>query len=128
PHASGPRPARSTMTTSTERAKAPVDGATTPAPSTTPRPIPRSDFAEEPATVGQRVLVGIFVAVPLLALIAAIPLAWGWGFLGWHDVVIALVFYYFTGLGITVGFHRYFTHGSVTAQTGLGGAVGGFGT
>ncbi len=117
------------MTTSTERAKAPVDGdgATTPAPAT-PRPIPRSDFAEEPATVGQRVLVGIFVAVPLLALIAAIPLAWGWGFLGWHDVVIALVFYYLTGLGITVGFHRYFTHGSFKAKTGLRVALAVFGT
>ncbi|HXP57052.1 MAG TPA: fatty acid desaturase, partial [Streptosporangiaceae bacterium] len=67
----------------------------------------------------QRALVGVFVAVPLLALIAAIPLAWGWGFLGWHDVVIALVFYWMTGLGITVGFHRYFTHGSFKARTGL---------
>jgi stearoyl-CoA desaturase (delta-9 desaturase) len=116
------------MTTSTERAKAPVDGATTPAPSTTTRPIPRSDFAEEPATVFQRTLVGVFVAVPLLALLAAIPLAWGWGFLGWHDVVIALVFYWLTGLGITVGFHRYFTHGSFKAKTGLRVALAVFGT
>ena len=106
------------MATSTERAKVPVDGAT-PAPSPTTRPVPRSDFAEEPATIFQRTLVGVFVAVPLLALIAAIPLAWGWGFLGWHDVVIALGFYYMTGLGITVGFHRYFTHGSFKAKTGL---------
>ena len=66
----------------------------------------------------QRVLVGVFVAVPLLALVAAIPLMWGWG-LGWHDVVIALVFYWVSGLGITVGYHRYFTHGSFKAKTGL---------
>ena len=52
------------------------------------------------------------------ALVAAIPLLWGWG-LGWHDVIIALVFYWVSGLGITVGYHRYFTHGSFKAKTGL---------
>jgi len=67
----------------------------------------------------QRVLVGVFVGVPLLAVIAAIPLAWAYGFLSWHDVVIALPFYIVSGLGITVGYHRYFTHGSFKAKTGL---------
>jgi len=78
----------------------------------------RPDFEEEPTSTFERVLVGVFVAVPLVALVAAIPLLWGWG-LGWHDVVIALVFYWVSGLGITVGFHRYFTHGSFKAKTGL---------
>jgi stearoyl-CoA desaturase (delta-9 desaturase) len=78
----------------------------------------RPDFEEEPSSTFQRVLVGVFVAVPLVALVAAIPLLWGWG-LGWHDVVIALVFYWVSGLGITVGYHRYFTHGSFKAKTGL---------
>jgi len=62
--------------------------------------------------------VGTFVAVPLLALVAAIPLAWGWG-LGWRDVIIAVAFYYFCGLGVTVGLHRYFTHGSFKAVRGF---------
>ena len=115
------------MTISTERAKTPVADPSIPAtPTITPR-TPRSDFADEPATRAQRTLVGVFVVVPLLALIAAIPLAWGWG-LGWHDVIIALAFYWLTGLGVTVGFHRYFTHGSFKARTGLRVALAVFGT
>jgi stearoyl-CoA desaturase (Delta-9 desaturase) len=78
-----------------------------------------SEFEEEPSSTFQRVLVGVFVGVPLAAVIAAIPLAWAWGLLGWHDVVIALIFYWVSGLGITVGYHRYFTHGSFKAKTGL---------
>jgi stearoyl-CoA desaturase (delta-9 desaturase) len=80
--------------------------------------VPKSDFEDQPASLTQRIIVGVFVGVPTLALIAAIPFAWGWG-LGWHDVVIAAVFYWITGLGITVGYHRYFTHGSFKAKTPL---------
>src|ERR1700744_5775340 len=115
------------MTPSPTRAKAPIADVSAPSePATTPRSA-RSDFDDAPATFAQRFLVGVFVVVPLLALIAAIPLAWGWG-LGWHDVVIALVFYWLTGLGVTVGFHRYFTHGSFKAKTGLRVALAVFGT
>jgi stearoyl-CoA desaturase (Delta-9 desaturase) len=79
---------------------------------------PKSDFEDEPASLAQQIIVGVFVGVPMLALVAAIPFAWGWG-LGWHDVVIAAFFYWLTGLGITVGYHRYFTHGSFKAKTPL---------
>jgi stearoyl-CoA desaturase (delta-9 desaturase) len=72
----------------------------------------------ERTSVFDRVLVGVFVAVPLVALIAAVPLAWGWG-LGWHDIVLAIAFYYVTGLGVSVGLHRYFTHGSFKAVRGF---------
>ncbi len=82
-----------------------------------PAPVPgraRPDLDPEQDPTGERILVGIFVVVPMLALLAAVPLAWGWG-LGWHDVVIAIAFYYISGLGISAGFHRYFTHGSFKA-------------
>src|SRR6266567_1494211 len=87
---------------------------------TQPRPAQRGrpDLEDEPISPAQRFLVGLFVAVPLAALVAAIPLMWGWG-LGWHDVLIALAFYWLSGLGVTVGYHRYFTHGSFKAKTGL---------
>jgi len=67
--------------------------------------------------VEQIVLFG-FITVPFLALLAAVPLAWGWG-LSWHDIVIATVMYAVAGHGITVGFHRYFTHGSFRAKRWL---------
>jgi stearoyl-CoA desaturase (delta-9 desaturase) len=76
------------------------------------------EIEPEPAGGGERVLVGVFVIIPLLAVLAAAPLAWGWG-LGWHDIVIGLVAYVVSGLGIAVGFHRYFTHGSFKATRGL---------
>ncbi len=52
---------------------------------------------------------------PLAAVAAAVPLAWG-HFVHWRDLVIAVVLYAVTGHGITVGFHRYFTHGSFKAR------------
>nr|WP_184929335.1 acyl-CoA desaturase [Saccharothrix ecbatanensis] len=63
-------------------------------------------------------LVKLFVVIPALALAAAVPLAWGWG-LGWLDIGLALFFYTLTCLGVTIGFHRYFTHGAFTANRGL---------
>jgi stearoyl-CoA desaturase (delta-9 desaturase) len=67
---------------------------------------------------GEQVVLYTFVIVPFLAVLAAVPVAWGWG-LGWTDVVLGLVFYVISGLGITVGYHRYFTHASFKATRGL---------
>jgi stearoyl-CoA desaturase (Delta-9 desaturase) len=62
--------------------------------------------------------VYLFVAVPMLALLAAIPFAWGWG-LSWLDIGLAAAGYTVTCLGVTVGFHRYFTHGAFKARRWL---------
>jgi stearoyl-CoA desaturase (delta-9 desaturase) len=71
---------------------------------------------------GRSVLVHIFVLTPTLALAAAVPLAWGWG-LTWLDVGLAVGFYLLSGFGVTVGFHRLFTHRSFRANRGLGIAL-----
>jgi len=65
---------------------------------------------------GEQFALYAVVLIPFLALIAAIPVAWGWG-LGWVDVALFLVFYNLTGHGITIGYHRLFTHGSFKART-----------
>ncbi|HVL86299.1 MAG TPA: acyl-CoA desaturase [Pseudonocardia sp.] len=67
---------------------------------------------------GEAALVYVFTLVPMLALAAAVPLAWGWG-LSWLDVGLAVGFYFLSGLGVTVGFHRYFTHRAFKANRGL---------
>ncbi len=77
----------------------------------------------KPIIDGQRgmlahLAVYLFVVSPLLALLVAVPVAWGWG-LGWVDVSLLLVFYVISGLGVTVGYHRYFTHGSFKARRPL---------
>ncbi|MEU6740582.1 acyl-CoA desaturase [Streptosporangium sandarakinum] len=88
-----------------------------------PAPSPKPDVDPEPKTRPEIITFGVVVALPLIALIAAVPFAWGWG-LGWTDVVIALVFYVISGLGVTVGLHRYFTHGSFKARRPLKIALG----
>jgi stearoyl-CoA desaturase (Delta-9 desaturase) len=67
---------------------------------------------------GEQAALYLFVIIPFIAFLAAIPIAWGWG-LGWTDIGLAVGFYEVTGLGITVGFHRYFTHGAFKANRGL---------
>ena len=58
-----------------------------------------------------RIATGIVTAVPVLALGLVVWQVWG-DFLRWSDVVVFAIMYMATGLGITVGFHRYFTHRS----------------
>ncbi len=53
----------------------------------------------------------IGVTVPLVGLGVGMYLAWGWGF-GWVDFGLLVGMYLASMLGITVGFHRLFTHRS----------------
>ena len=72
---------------------------------------------ERKGWVEQAALVA-FIAVPFAAILLAIPVAWG-GWLGWSDVLLSFLFYAVAGHGITVGFHRYLTHGSFKAKRPL---------
>jgi stearoyl-CoA desaturase (delta-9 desaturase) len=75
-------------------------------------------LTEGKQSIGVLIALWAFVVIPFVALIAAVPLAWG-GALTWVDVAIGAFFYVVSGLGITVGFHRYLTHGSFKARRGL---------
>ena len=66
----------------------------------------------------QLALTGLIVAFPLFALVLAAWLLWG-SLIGRTDVVLAVAFYTFTGLGVTVGFHRCLTHGSFAPAPAL---------
>ncbi|WP_067456009.1 acyl-CoA desaturase [Actinomadura macra] len=83
-----------------------------------PRPQRRPEIGPDQQGNAERVLVAVFTGVPFLALFAAVPLAWG-RFLGWTDIAIMAVFYVLSAAGITIGYHRYFTHGSFKAKRPL---------
>lgn len=64
----------------------------------------RAPFAVRAVTLG-------VIVLPLLGLAAAPFFVWGWGF-SWVDLGLLVGMYLVTALGITVGFHRLFTHRS----------------
>ncbi len=66
----------------------------------------------------ERVVRTMVFAIPPAALVAAGWLAWG-GTLRWHDLVVLAITYTLSGLGITVGFHRLFTHRSFKTTRGV---------
>jgi stearoyl-CoA desaturase (Delta-9 desaturase) len=88
------------------------------------RQAPIPEFEPEPRSNTERIAVGIFTGVPMLALLTAIPAALVWGLLDWQAIVIGIVFYLFSGLGIAMGFHRYFTHGSFKSKRAFKIALG----
>ncbi|MEA2138567.1 MAG: hypothetical protein QOG56_1717 [Solirubrobacteraceae bacterium] len=63
-----------------------------------------------------RFVTGFVTVVPVLALGIVAWQAWA-DFLHWHDFVVFGVMYVATGLGITVGFHRHFTHRAFATST-----------
>ena len=63
-----------------------------------------------------RFVTGFVTVVPVLALGIVVWQAWA-DFLHWHDFVVFALMYVVTGLGITVGFHRHFTHRAFATST-----------
>ncbi|MGI9014369.1 MAG: acyl-CoA desaturase [Phycisphaerales bacterium] len=64
-----------------------------------------------PITLLHRIINGFAVVVPFVGLIVAIVLLWGVAF-NWIWLALLGGMYLLTALGITVGYHRYFTHRS----------------
>ncbi|MFC4999436.1 acyl-CoA desaturase [Dactylosporangium cerinum] len=65
-------------------------------------------------STGALVMLWVFVAAPFVALLAAVPVAWGWG-LSVLDTALLVGGYLVAIAGVTVGFHRHLTHGSFKA-------------
>jgi stearoyl-CoA desaturase (delta-9 desaturase) len=59
----------------------------------------------------ERVVRTMVVGIPVAALALGAWMAWG-GTLHWQDLLVLGITYTLTGLGITVGYHRLFTHRS----------------
>ena len=88
------------------------------ASSIAPAPFLDDDPPGRAARVATRTVTALLVVGPVVALLVAIPLLWGHA-ISWLDVVLALVFFVVTGHGLSVGFHRLFTHSSFTANRPL---------
>lgn len=65
-----------------------------------------------------RLITSVLIVGPIAAVAVTVPLLWG-RFLRPRDVILAAVFYAITGHGVTVGFHRLFTHRGFTAKRAL---------
>lgn len=60
-----------------------------------------------------QVQLGILIGVilPPIAIVVVMFMLWGSLFF-WSDLILVVVMYLLTGFGITIGFHRYFSHRS----------------
>lgn len=71
----------------------------------------RSDDDIEPVLNERRdrLITGVVTGLPILSLFLVAWQLWD-SLLGWNDIFDFLVLYALTGFGVTVGFHRLFTH------------------
>ena len=69
-----------------------------------------------------RIITGIVTIVPFLALGVVCWQVWA-DLLRWSDVAVFGIMYLATGLGVTVGFHRYLTHRSFATSRPLRGTL-----
>src|SRR6201989_3022292 len=72
---------------------------------------PRDDVQPVANENLDRFLTGTITVLPILALGLVAWQVWS-KLLGWSDLIVFVIMYVATGLGITVGFHRLFTHRS----------------
>jgi stearoyl-CoA desaturase (Delta-9 desaturase) len=79
----------------------------------------------QPLTYGRKgsleiFFLWVFVVAPWVALAAGLWLTWNTSIaMNWTQAGQFVAFYLFTGFGVTVGFHRYLTHGAFKAKRWL---------
>jgi stearoyl-CoA desaturase (delta-9 desaturase) len=92
---------------------------------------PRASLADavQPAEheTRDRIITGLLTVVPFLLLGFVAWQLWG-GWLYWSDFVVFGLIYIPTGLGITVGFHRLFTHRSFKTGPAVRAVIGALGS
>jgi len=69
------------------------------------------DEASSPVSPAMRAATLVAVVLPFAGLVFAIASLWGWG-LSWIELTMLFVLYLLSAIGITVGYHRLFTHRS----------------
>ena len=84
---------------------------TVPKPASPLDPCTSSNAVFVPIRRSQQIITLTIVIGPALGLAGLIALLWGRA-VDLTDIAIAVVFYLVTGFGLTIGFHRLFTHNS----------------
>ncbi|HKG37131.1 MAG TPA: acyl-CoA desaturase [Solirubrobacterales bacterium] len=74
-----------------------------------------------------RIITGLVTLLPFLALFVAGWQLWNWA-LQPSDLIVFGIIYVLTGLGVTVGFHRLFTHRSFKTTPAVRGVLGALGS
>ena len=82
-------------------------------------PLP-SDIQPVANETRDRIITGLVTVVPFVAIVFAGWQVWG-DALHWSDIFLFVGIYLLTGFGITVGFHRLFTHRSFSTSTWMRG-------
>lgn len=83
------------------------------------RPAPAPASAAEIRSMWEQLFLYAFIIAPFLATIAGIWYAASGTGIGWVAVGLSVLFFMIAGHGVTVGFHRYLTHGSFKAKRPL---------
>src|SRR3954469_18888102 len=91
-------------------------------------PVPTRDDIQPVANENlDRFLTGTVTVLPILALGIVAWQVWS-SLLGWSDVIVFAIMYIATGLGVTVGFHRLFTHRSFKTTKAVRGILAALGS
>jgi stearoyl-CoA desaturase (Delta-9 desaturase) len=90
-------------------------------------PAPAGEFELNPSATVDRVANVVVMIVPVGLVGVAAWLAWG-GALRWADLVVLALTYLLTGFGVTVGFHRLFTHRSFRTSPAMRGLLAALGS